>query len=323
MPESDGVTAFWVHGVASVGERAVARLRRERPDWRFTDGAPPADARYSVLVAGRPDEALLSASPALRTLVVPFAGIPAQTAERLADRPGIAVRTLHHTAGPTAELALGLVLAAARALVPADRAMRDGDWTPRFVPPEPTMVLAGHTATVVGYGQVGRRVARALAALDLRVNAIRAGARGTSGDGVALIHPPRRLPDLLRRSRVVVLAVPLSARTTGLIGAPELALLPDPAVLVNVARAAVVDEAALYQRLLTGRLAAGLDVWWSEASGDGPRTGVAASRFPFHQLPNVVLSPHRGGAFSLPEVQRARLTELTRVLDDLSVHSGE
>jgi phosphoglycerate dehydrogenase-like enzyme len=75
--------------------------------------------------------------------------------------------------------------------------------------------------------------------------------------------------------------------------------------------------------LLTGRLAAGLDVWWSEASGDGPRTGVAASRFPFHELPNVVLSPHRGGAFSLPEVQRARLTELTRVLDDLSVHSGE
>jgi phosphoglycerate dehydrogenase-like enzyme len=128
------------------------------------------------------------------------------------------------------------------------------------------MVLAGHTAMVVGYGEVGRRVARGLAALDLRVNAIRAGARGTSGDGVALIHPPRRLPELLRRSRVVVLAVPLSPRTTGLIGANELALLPDPAVLVNVAR---------------------------------------------------------GGAFSLPEVQRARLTELTRVLDDLSVHSGQ
>ena len=314
------MAGFWVHGVAALGERARARLAADRPGWRFTDGPPPPDARYQVLVAGRPDDALLTASPALRTLVVPFAGVPAETAARLADRPGIAVRTLHHTAGPTAELALGLVLAAARALVPADRAMRDGDWTPRFVPPEPTMLLGGHVATVVGYGQVGRRVARGLAALDMTVNAVRARAREVAGDGVAVVHPLRQLPDLLRRSRVVVLAVPLSAATRGLIGAAELALLPDPAVLVNVARAAVVDESALYQRLRAGGLAAGLDVWWSEASGDGPRTGVVASRFPFHELPNVVLSPHRGGGFSLPEVRRARLAALTRLLDELSVH---
>jgi phosphoglycerate dehydrogenase-like enzyme len=65
---------------------------------------------------------------------------------------------VHHNAGPTAELALGPVLAAARALVPSDQAMRSGDWTPRFIPPAPTMVLDGHPAVVVGYGEVGRRV---------------------------------------------------------------------------------------------------------------------------------------------------------------------
>ncbi|MGA8114312.1 MAG: NAD(P)-dependent oxidoreductase, partial [Actinocatenispora sp.] len=228
------------------------------------------------------------------------------------------VRTLHHNAGPTAELALGLVLAAARALLPADRAMRDGDWTPRFDPPRPTMVLDGHPATVVGYGQVGRRVARGLGALGMEVHAVRASARATRADDGVLVHPLAELRPLLGRSRVVVVAVPATPKTTGLLGAEELAALPDPSVLVNVARAAVVDEAALYRRLATGTLAAGLDVWWQEATGDGDRTGVRASRFPFHELPNVVLSPHRGGAFSLPEVRRLRLTHLDRLLTELA-----
>ncbi|MGA8116791.1 MAG: hypothetical protein WCA46_24415, partial [Actinocatenispora sp.] len=86
---------FWVHGAAALGDAAVSTLARRHPDWRFTDGTPPPDAAYQVLVAGRPEPALLSGSPALRTLVVPFAGVPQRTAELLVDRPGIAVRTLH------------------------------------------------------------------------------------------------------------------------------------------------------------------------------------------------------------------------------------
>jgi phosphoglycerate dehydrogenase-like enzyme len=315
-------SAFWVHGADGLGDGAGRWLAQAHPGWRFSEGGPPPSAAYQVLVDGRPSVALLAASTRLRTLVVPFAGIPAATAALLTAFPGVRVRTLHHTAGPTAELALGLVLAAARALLPADRAMRDGDWTPRFVPGEPAMVLEGHVATVVGYGHVGQRVAQGLAALRMRVKAVRASATIVTNDGVAEIHPTAHLRALLGQSRVVVLAVPAAPATDRLLGAQEIMMLPKPAVVVNVARASVVDEQALFERLRAGDLAAGLDVWWTEATGDGPTTGIAASRYPFHTLPNVVLSPHRGGGFSIPEVRRLRLAHLDRVLVELATSAA-
>jgi phosphoglycerate dehydrogenase-like enzyme len=89
-------------------------------------------------------------------------------------------------------------------------------------------------------------------------------------------------------------------------------------VVVNVARATLVDEEALYNRLLTGEIAAGIDVWNTEATTEAASTGIAASPFPFHELPNVVLSPHRGGAFSLREVRDLRLAEVEAVLVGLA-----
>lgn len=294
-------------------------LALRHPEWRFSYGDTPAEAEYEVLVAGRPTLELLTASKRLHTLVIPFAGVPAQTAKLLAQVPGIAVRTVHHTAGPTAELALGLVLAAARSLIPADQAMRKGDWTPRFVPPRPTMLLAGHPAVVVGYGEVGRRVARSLAALEMEVHAVRGSITTPYADGEALVHPATEFRTLIPRARVVVLAAPATPATTGLLDALLIAQLPTPSVVVNVARATLLDEAALYTRLETGEIAAGLDVWPTEAtSTDPPPTNITASRFPFHTLPNVVLSPHRGGAFSLPESTPLRQTALEATLTNLA-----
>jgi phosphoglycerate dehydrogenase-like enzyme len=304
--------------VAALEDDAVAQLALRHPGWRFTDGDAPEDAEYEVLVAGRPSRELLTASKRLHTLVIPFAGVPAQTSALLQELPGIAVRTVHHTAGPTAELALGLVLAAARALLPADRAMRTGDWTPRYVPPLPTMILAGHPALVVGYGEVGRRVARSLAALEMEVHAIRGSITSPYSDGEVHVHPADQLPGLASRARVVVLAAPATPETAGLLSADLIARLPEPSVVVNVARATLVDERALYERLLTGEIAAGIDVWTTEASSADATTDITASELPFHELPNVVLSPHRGGAFSLPEVRHLRLTHLESVLTTLA-----
>ncbi|HEY3504586.1 MAG TPA: NAD(P)-dependent oxidoreductase [Actinocatenispora sp.] len=136
--------------------------------------------------------------------------------------------------------------------------------------------------------------------------------------GCQVLVAGRPTYELLPESRVVVLAVPSTSDTAGLFGPAEIATLPSPAVLVNVARAALVDEAALYERLRTGEISAGLDVWWTEATGDGPYAPVAASRLPFHELPNVVLSPHRGGGFSLPEVRGLRLAYVERLLAGLA-----
>ncbi|HZE41427.1 MAG TPA: NAD(P)-dependent oxidoreductase [Stackebrandtia sp.] len=314
---------MWIHVQGSpdrhVLDVEVPALERRHPEWTFTvSPEPPPASAYEVLIAGRPGRELLAASPKLRAVVVPFAGIPERTSRLLSEFPALEVHTLHHNAGPTAELALALTLAAARGVVPADRGMRRGDWTARFTPPEPSMLLDGHPATVAGYGAIGRRVARGLAALGMRVRATRASADRPRSDGDIVVHPARDLPALLDDSRVTVLALPAGPDTAGLIGAEELARLPEPSVLVNVSRAALVDEEALYRRLLRPGFAAGLDVWWEEAGSIDAAVDVAASRFAFHELPNVVLSPHRGGAFSIPETRRIRVDHLETALAGLA-----
>ncbi|MFC9691550.1 NAD(P)-dependent oxidoreductase [Kribbella sp. NPDC056951] len=311
------MTQFWVHGVGVLEDEATERLTKRHPDWRFTDGTPLTDAAYDVLVARSPTRELVAASPHLRTLIVPFAGVRQEVRDLLKDFPEVQLRTVHHNAGPTAELAAALVLAAARAIVPADQGMRTGDWTARYVPPSPTMILGGHPALVIGYGEVGRRIARALNGLGMQVHVVRSTEQ-TGVDGDIRIHPRSELPNLVSRARVVVLAIPGSPATDGLFGADLIGLLPEPSVLVNVARATVVDERALYERLRAGGVAAGLDVWWEEARSADAVTGVTASTYPFHELPNVVLSPHRGGAFSLREVRDLRLDHVDAILTELA-----
>lgn len=318
MTQADrGSGARWVHVADDLGPGALDELRGRCPGLQITGGdEPPADSAYDVLVAGRPAARLLSASAQLRALVVPHAGVPADTRDALADRPDISVRTLHHNAGPTAELAVALLLAAAKSLVPADRDMRTGSWVARFRPPDPTLLLDGRGALVLGYGAVGRRVARSLSALGMRVRATRHTAAGVTRDGDVEVHPAAALRALLPESVALVVAVPSTPDTRGLVGAAELALLPRPAGVVNVARADIVDEDALYDALRGGGLAAGLDVWWTEAQQLADARGVTASRRPFHELDNVVLSPHRAGGFALPEVQALQRQHLAALLAD-------
>jgi phosphoglycerate dehydrogenase-like enzyme len=127
---------------------------------------------------------------------------------------------------------------------------------------------------------------------------------------------PDALHDALPEADVLQIALPHTEATRGLIGERELSLLPRNAVLVNVARAPIVKEEPLY-RALEGRSirAAGLDVWYAYPKSEEARSSTPPSRFPFGELPNVVMSPHRAGAFSVREVEEARVTALAATLN--------
>ncbi len=116
-------------------------------------------------------------------------------------------------------------------------------------------------------------------------------------DSETEVHPAAALHEPAaprQRSRHLPAA---HAADDGLLGAAELALLPDGAVLVNIGRGPIVDERALYEGLRDGRPhAAGLDVWYSYPPDEAARANWPPSAYPFHELDNVVLSPHRGGA---------------------------
>jgi phosphoglycerate dehydrogenase-like enzyme len=146
--------------------------------------------------------------------------------------------------------------------------------------------LRGRTLGVVGLGEVGREVARVAAALGMRVVATRRTPRPGAPlpPGVAAVHPPEGLRRLLAESDDVALTVPHTPATTGLLGEAELRLMRPGAVLVNAARGAVVDEAALVRVLQEGHLGgAALDVFAVEP---------LPADSPLWDLPNVLVSPH-------------------------------
>ncbi len=264
------------------------------PKVELTFGAePPTPADYRVLVAGRPGRELIEASRCLDVLIIPWAGIPASTRALMAEFPKIAVHNLHHNAASTAEMALTLMFAAAKRLVPMDQALRQRDWRYRSRM-EMSLLLDGKTALILGYGQIGQRVGRTLDALGMQVLAIR---RNPDSDSTGnSVHPPEALHDLLPQADVLFLTLPLTEQTRGLIGAAELDLLPQGAILVNVGRGPIVDQGALYHALESGKLhGAGVDVWYNYPPDDESKSDTSPADFPFHQLDNVAMSPHRGG----------------------------
>ena len=245
-------------------------------------------------------------------LLIPFAGLPAVTRERLADFPGLAVHNLHHNAAATAELATGLLLACARGIVPVHNQFRDGDWTTRYTSDPPHVILNGKTALIVGYGAVGRRVGAVCTALGMQV----IGVRRRTTDSEPGVVSVRALGDWLPRADVLVIAVPGTAETEGLIGAAELAQLPRTAIVINTGRAAVINEAALYMALRDGHLhAAGLDVWYQYPPDEDSRTDTYPAEHPFWELDNVVMSPHRGGAYGTADIERERMAGVARALN--------
>lgn len=283
------------------------------PNIVCTMGEAPPDEVYHVLVAGRPTEILLDASPYIRALIIPFAGLPAITAERLKTRPHVAVYNLHHNAPPTAEMALTLLLSVAKRIVPADRDFRQHDWRPRYLP-YPAVQLRGKRALILGYGAVGRYLADLLRPLGMEVQAIR-----RSETSEQEVYTPDHLHELLPSADVLFICTPGTPETDGMIGRRELSLLHPGAMLINVGRANVVDPVALYEVLHDGHLyGAGLDVWYHYPDSIESRSHTPPADVPFHTLDNVVMSPHRAGGGGNADVEALRLSALAQALNQFA-----
>ncbi len=279
------------------------------PDICVTAGADvPHDIQ--LLIGGRPSRENLS-TPHLNMLIIPFAGLPDTTHTLMAEFPHIAVHNLHYNAPMTAETATALLLAAAKRIVPVDRSFRRDDWTERYTG-KPNVILDGKTILILGYGAIGQKVGHICRAMGMNVLAIRRHLDADSPE----IYPPERLHDLLPHADVLMVCLPGTPETTGMIGAKELALLPQGAILVNVGRGAVVDEGAFYHALRDGNLyAAGVDVWYNYPTDPETRSSTPPSAYPFHELDNVVMSPHRAVGGGAREVERRRMSALASSLN--------
>ena len=184
----------------------------------------------------------------------------------------------------TADLTWSLILAAARGLANADRAVRSGKWKRWRMMEFLGQDVSGKTIGICGFGRIGRRVAKRAMGFDMKVLYVgRNRAPESVEQEFRASYVDKRT--LLRESDVVTLHLPLFAETRHYIGATELALMKKTAILVNASRGPVVDEKALVKALRAKRIAAaGLDVYENEPT---LAPGLAA-------LPNTVLTPHIG-----------------------------
>lgn len=177
------------------------------------------------------------------------------------------------------ELAIALLMACAWQTGPLTTLIRQGGWTA-----QPGVPLRGKTFGVLGFGSVGRPVARIGAALGMQVLVYSRSLtdEAASGEGVTRTE----LDTLLSQSDVISIHLPLNASTRGLIGAQRIARMKDGVILINTARAPIIEEQPFLEALRTRKIAmAGLDVYWEEP---------LPANHPLKQLPNVVMTPHIG-----------------------------
>ncbi len=185
-----------------------------------------------------------------------------------------------------AEHAVALALASARSVVPSQAFLRDH----QLRPAPPVRILGGRVAVILGYGEIGREIARRVAGLGLRVVGVnRSGRIGAGCDGM---YPADRLRDALAEGDVIFDVRPLTRATRGTIAEAELAAMKPQAIYVNVGRAATADEAAVYRHLVAHpEFRAAFDPWWDEDFVHG----TFSTRFPFAELPNFLGTPHDAG----------------------------
>ncbi|MBB2890335.1 2-hydroxyacid dehydrogenase [Flexivirga oryzae] len=272
--------------------------------WDMT-GAPPRDDIELVVppYMSNPNRlARLAGLPKLRAVQLVTAGFE-HALQYLPDGVVLANgRGIHDTS--TAELAVGLAIAAQRGIPQAARAQEHGEWLRLAGLPS----LADRKALIVGYGSIGLEIAKRLVPMEVSITAVASRARA-GDDIVDTVHGIDELPALLPAHDVVFLILPLTDATRHLVDADFLARMPPNALLVNVARGGVVDTDALVEACASGRVRAALDVTDPEPlPGDHP----------LWRTDGVLITPHIGGASTAFEPRALRLLrrELARFAAD-------
>jgi phosphoglycerate dehydrogenase-like enzyme len=281
------------HRVWSLDEKYLPILAEKFPGVRVTGARDGEESlkhlgEAEVLYSWTLPEKHLSAARRLKWFHTPFAGVdellhPAlvQSEVRLTCSRGVSSAAL-------ADHALAMLLALTRGLGPAIRDAASGIWNrERFFEGDPMpRELDGRVLGILGFGSIGREVARRARAFGMRVHALKRN-RTMEEELADRLFGPAELEEFLASSDAVVVALPLTRATEGILDEQALGWMKPGALIVNVARGRLIREGPLARALESGRLAgAGLDVFEEEPL---PATS------PLTRLPNVIVTPHVGG----------------------------
>ena len=272
----------------------VDQLRRDFPQHTFLDAwdrdtlrrvLPDADVAFTPFV----DRDVFAAATRLRWVQSPAVGVGSLMFPELLASAVVLTTARGIRARAIAEHILGVTIALARRLPTAIRAQVEHRWAQADIegPEIDVRTLHGQRMGIVGLGAIGRELVAMAAPFGFRITAIRRTA-APAPPGVDAVWPPERLHDLLAQSDVVVIAAPHTPQTKRLIGRAEVDCIKHGALLINVARGKMIDDAAVVAALRDGRLGgAALDVFSEEP--------LPASS-PYWDMANVIVTPHVSGA---------------------------
>ena len=280
--------------------------------------APETD----ILVRPMVSKEFLEKAPHLKHIQIPWTGSDRMDFQLLKNYPNITVSNSHSNSLTIAEHAVALLLATAKQITYRDSYMRKGDWSPRDDTKVFSFPLVGMTAGIIGYGAIGQKAARMLKhGFDMKILAIKRDKNLLPDDDVCdFIGDMNDIPKVVQESDFIIVGLPLTAETKGIIGKKEFDLMKNGTVIVNIARGPIIDEESLYNFLKAERGFAGIDTWYNYPKAPTPNDPnqkvITKQNYPFEELENITLSPH--SAFKVSDIGRKTGVDIIKNLELLS-----
>lgn len=248
-----------------------------------------------VVIGGSFSKEDLDQAKKLKLFQIPFAGVDQLDLSLYKDRKDIFICNVHTNRTAVAEHAFALMLALAKNIVTNDRDLRLGRWH-GFSSKEPTIQLQGKSLGIIGLGSIGWEIAKIGYALGMKIFALKREIKEKDLEKKKILEflgANKDLEKVIKESDFIIITVPLTQKTKGLIGKKELKLMQGK-YLVNISRGAVIDEEALFKSLEEHYLSgAAIDTWYQYPTNE--QKEILPSQYNFHKLKNVVMSPHTAG----------------------------
>ena len=272
-----------------------------------------------VVIGGTFTKEGLEQAKKLKLIQIPFAGVDKLDFSLYKNYPDIFICNIHANKFAVAEHTFALILALAKNIVINDKDLRLGKWH-GFSTKEPTVQLQGKSIGIIGLGSIGWEIAKIGHALGMRVYALKRKIEDKDlkkKNILEFLGEKQDLEKVIKESDFIVVAVPLTKETRGLIGKKELKLMKGK-YLINISRGVVIDEEALFKSLKEGNLTgAAIDTWYQYSSSE--QREVLPSKYDFSKLNNVVMSPHTAGY-----TDRALEENIKSVFDNIvKIYYGE
>ncbi len=310
---------LWEKAFNELNKKAKLNLEFIIPETDERENIKKYLKEVEVVIGGTFSKEDLEHAKKLKLIQIPFAGVDKLDFSLYKNYPDIFICNIHANKNAVAEHAFALILALAKNIVINDRDLRLGRWH-GFSTKESTIQLQGKSLGIVGLGSIGWEIAKIGHALGMKVFALKRKIEEKDlkkKNILEFLGEKKDLEKAIKESDFIVVAVPLTRETKGLIGKKELKLMKGK-YLINISRGVVIDEETLFISLKEGNLTgAAIDTWYKYPTSEQRK--ALPSKYYFHKLNNIVMSPHTAGY-----TDRALEENIKSVFDNIvKIYYGE